>query len=230
LSTFEGLAGVAERQLGLITTGQAERIGIKPNELARFAAEGLVWEPDWSVFQLTSSDVAPRYSYPYAAWLALTPNLFAWERPPAVHEDAVLSHESACQVWGLGSFAAPVVRFIAPVRLTGVRAVDVQLDALTPDQVTRHHGVPVTTPQRVIVDLLREGTDHDDVRRALTDAVRLDLVDLQAVYDELLPRAGEFQLPVDGAEFAGRLLGELEIPTLSERNRRAFDALVGHRG
>ena len=227
MTTFEGLAGVAERQLGLVTTGQAERIGIKPNQLARFAAEGLVWEPDWSVFQLTSSEVAPRYSYPYAAWLALAPNLFAWERPPAVHEDAVLSHESACQVWGLGSFAAPAVRFIAPVPLADVRAVDVQLDALTPDQVTRHHGVPVTTAQRVILDLLRDGTDQHDVRRALTDAVRLDLVDLQAVYDEL---AGRFQLPVDGAEFAGRLLGELDISALSERNRRAFDALVANRG
>jgi hypothetical protein len=68
------------------------------------------------------------------------------------------------------------------------------------------------------------------VRRALTDAVRLDLVDLLAVYDELLPLADELQLPVNGAEFAGRLLGELETSGLSERNRRAFDVLVGVRG
>jgi hypothetical protein len=225
-SAFRELAEVAGRQHGLITTAQMARTGAGDSAVRHLVAEQLLTELDWSVFQLAGSSVAPRSAYPLAAWLALRPESFAWERPQAIEDDAVLSHESACQLWGLGSVGSPSVVFTSPHELALPRAVEVRVARLTAAEVTRHHAVPVTTPQRIIVDLITGWNDHDEVRRALSEAVRRDLVDLMVVYRDLVPIAERHQLPVGGPEFAGYLLTELDVAALSLRNQHAYAVLV----
>jgi predicted transcriptional regulator of viral defense system len=226
MEMFRELSGAAARQQGLVTAAQAERLGVSAPGLRELIDAGLLWELDWSVFQVAGSPVAPRYAYPFAAWLALVPDRFRWERPKELVADAVLSHESACQLWGLGSAAAPSVVFTAPYVLAEPRAVDVRVDSLTGAEVTTHHEVPVTTPHRTIVDLVRGWNEHGEVRRALTDAVIRDLVDLGLVYRDLVPLAQRHQIPVSGPEFAGYLLDDLDENALSLRNQHAYTALV----
>lgn len=231
-NVWDQVLAVADRQQGFVTSVQASRVGVSRWSLEEFTTSGRLWEPGWSVLQVSDSALAPRYAYPYAAWLAVAPEEFVWERPSATHEDAVLSHESACQLWGLGS--APAITVLSTPRpLTPQPGIELRIasgmEALTPDAVTVHHGVPVTTPRRTIADLVRGWTDHDLVRRALTDAVRRDLVDLGEVYGDLVPLADEYSFPATGPEFAGRFVGELETGSLSDRNQRALTALAGSR-
>jgi hypothetical protein len=225
-SAFRELAELAARQHGLITAAQAARSGIGAAGFRHLVDQELLLELDWEVFQVVGSSVAPRYAYPLAAWLALHPDRYRWERPATPTEDAVVSHESACRIWGLGSIGSPSAVFTAPQPVQAPRGIDVKVATLEPGDAVVHQNVPVTTPGRTVLDLVTGWNDHDEVRRVLTEAVRRDLVDLAVVYRDLVPVAERHQVPVNGPEFTGHLLGELDLGALSLRNQHAYAALV----
>jgi hypothetical protein len=222
---FQQLTSAAAGQGGLVTGAQAARAGLGRAELDALSGRGLLFELDWDVFQLTSSPLAPRFAYPYAAWLALAPDKFASER---TRGDAVLSQASAARLHGLGAVAAPATTFLAPIQRFGrlPRAIEVSVDKVAADELMVLGGVTVTTPHRTIVDLVRSHTDHGEVRGALTDAVLRDLVDLGSLYADLVPLAAHHEFPDEGPEFAGYFLPELQPAALSSRNQRALAGVV----
>jgi len=218
---FQWLTGVAARQYGLVTGGQATRVGVERGELEQFSMRALLFELDHDVYQLTSSPLAPRFAYPYATWLALEPATYGFERD----DQAVLSHGSAARLHGIGAVSAPATTFTVGAQPSVVpRAVE--LHHRVPTDVTRVGPLLVTTPHRTIVDLVVSGADHIEVRGALSDAVRRDLVDLLAVYDELRPLADQYEFPADGPEFAGYFLPDVDAGELSARNLRGLACIV----
>jgi hypothetical protein len=223
--SFYDLSAVAARQQGLVTAGQATRVGVADEALTRFEEAGLLMELDWQVYQLASSALGPRYAYPYAAWLAISPEAFAWERPEGA-ADAVLSHESACQLHGMGSVAAPFMVFTAPRALAEPRATRIHVAELGDDEVMNHGGVRVTTPRRTVVDLVRDHTEHGDMRKVLTDAVQRDVVDVADVHADLVPFADSHAFPAGGPEFVHYFLPDLMPERLSLRNLRGYAALL----
>jgi hypothetical protein len=224
-ASFRELSAVAARQQGIITSAQADRVGVDRAALDHLREAGLLLALDADVFQIASSSTAPRYAYPYAAWLLISPGLFRWERPEAPADDAVLSHESACQLHGLGSVPAPLTVFTAPTERPAPRAARIHVSPLAPDEVMVVTGLPVTTPHRTLVDLVRDWTGHEQVGKAIFDAVRRDLVDLGALYADLTPLAAEHHFPLDGRDFLRYFVPDLPPESLPSRNRRAYAAL-----
>ncbi|WP_139347626.1 hypothetical protein [Nocardia donostiensis] len=222
---FQQLSVAAIRQHGLITAAQAKRAGLDESMLDRFKGFRLIHELDWSVYQLSGSSYGPRYAYPYAAWLALEPELFSWERPTSPAEDAVLSHESACALLGIGAVSSPVVRFTSEKERDFPHAMRIDVAPLTPDDVTVYEGVPVTTPHRVIVDLVAEWASKDDISRVFTDAVRRDMVNLHALFDDLIAMSETYDLPRNGDHFFDYFMPGLPLRYLSSRNLRAYAEL-----
>ncbi len=161
------LAEVVGRQLGMITSRQAARLGI--TDLSALV------ELDWSVYQTADSPLPPRYAYPYAAWLALAPDRFAWERPV---RDAVVSHESAAELHGIGRLTAPLTTFTTPEALEAPLRMRIVTASLAEGDVMRREGVPVTTPLRTIRDL-RDVTDAEDYGALVADALSKGLVERQ---------------------------------------------------
>ncbi|MFC0038079.1 hypothetical protein [Actinomadura rayongensis] len=214
------------RQSGLVTRGQAARLGADGAVVERLRAAKLLRELDDDVFELPSSRTSLMYAYPYAAWLRLDPERFSWERPQEPVQDAVLSHHSAARVHGLG--ALPVLRttFTAPEAMAAPRGVDVRVGRLAADDVTVVAGIPVTTPHRTVVDLVRDRFGHDEIGRVLNDALRKDAVDLAALHDAMVPLAAEFGFPAGGAAMLRRFLPDLIPAALSPRNLRAYARLV----
>jgi WD40 repeat protein len=167
------LTDAANRQLGLITSAQAARLGV--TDLSALV------ELDWSVYQTADSPLAFRYAYPYAAWLALEPDRFAWER---LQWDAVVSHESAAQLHGIGRLRTPLATLTAPADPSRAapssrespRGIHVVVAPLTPDDIMLHSGVPVTTPLRTIQDL-REVLDADEFDALVAEALAKGTVD-----------------------------------------------------
>jgi hypothetical protein len=223
---FFELAMLAGGQGGLVTAAQAGRIGVTGPQLDHFAGLGLLVELDRGVYEICGSTLAPRFGYPYAAWLALRPDRFGAERGL----DAVLSHGSAARLLGLGAVGAPLTTFTAAAAPQGgwqtSGTVEVRQARLTRDDVALVGGVPVTTPHRTILDLVRDHADHGEIRGALTDAVRRDLVDLAAIHADLVPLSEHHEFPAAGPEFAGYFLPTLDVRGLSARNLRAFTTLV----
>ncbi|OLE26033.1 MAG: hypothetical protein AUG49_09200 [Catenulispora sp. 13_1_20CM_3_70_7] len=216
----------AARQQGFVTRAQATRLGADDAALDRLKEFKLLVEIDDGVFQLASGTVAPRYAYPFAAWLALDAARFRWERPQTPGDDAVLSHESAAKLHGVGRIAVPRTVFTVAVERATPRATVLHLGRLPAQDVTVVEGVPVTTVHRTIVDLVRDGNDHEDVGRALADAVRKDLVDLGAVYEAMAPLGAEYGYPVAGERFVGYFLADADPSSLSARNLRAYARLA----
>ncbi|MFC7548805.1 hypothetical protein [Plantactinospora sp. GCM10030261] len=217
------------RQRGLVTAAQLDRLGVDRAQRTDLSRRGLLTRLDWDVFEILGSPTPPRFAYPYAAWLALRPASFTWERPGAAGTttaDAVLSHEGAASVLGLGAPSLSRFTFTAPTPLAAPRATRVLLAPLRPDEVSTHNGLPVTTAHRTVVDLVRSHADHLELRGIITDAVRLDLVDLAALHRDLSPLADEHRFPAEGPEFAGWFLPDLDDAALSPRNAHALAALL----
>jgi hypothetical protein len=220
----------AARQQGFVTRAQAVRLGADDAVSDRLKESKLLVEIDGGVFQLASSSLAPRYAYPFAAWLALDAGRFAWERPQAPGDDAVLSHESAAKLHGLGRIAVPKTVFTVATERATPPATVLHLGRLTEQDVTVVEGVPVTTAHRTILDLVRDGEDHEDVGRVLTDALRKDLVDLRAIYEAMVPWGAEHGYPVAGEQFVGYFLEDTDPSSLSPRNLRTYARLVDPAG
>jgi very-short-patch-repair endonuclease len=104
----------------------------------------------------------------------------------ACGDGAVLSHRSAATLWGirLGELFRPEVTHAEIRRLAGVTGHRSELaDA---DRAT-HRGIPVTSPARTLVDLAHV-LDHDELTRALREAMFRRLYDPKAIEDALTRR------------------------------------------
>ncbi len=100
----------------------------------------------------------------------------------ACGETAVLSHRSAAVVWGL----APPLPGEPPVDVSvrrGRRAPGVRLHrttTLAAEEITRRDGVPITTPERTLLDLAASIGGHD-LERTCARAARLGAVDREGI-------------------------------------------------
>ncbi|WP_156002540.1 type IV toxin-antitoxin system AbiEi family antitoxin domain-containing protein [Streptomonospora sp. PA3] len=218
MSAFKALSEAAARQSGLVTAGQARRIGISSAERDALVDAGLLIRPGWSVYQVVGTESAPWYMYKYAAWLALDEDAFAWERPSAPGEDAVVSHETACEALGITGPASRELVFTAPDPRSAPPGVRVRRAVLGADEIQVVGRLPVTTPHRTLVDLVRDWNDADDLRRAFSDAVRKDLVDLLRLHLDLVPLADEYGFPAEGGRFVDYFLTRVGIASLPLRN------------
>ena len=98
--------------------------------------------------------------------------------------DAVLSHRSAGELWGLLRTSRYVIDVTVPRRIRGQRGIAVHFGS--PDAVTRD-GIPVTTVSRTLLDIA-EVLPWRRFERAWDQAERLELFDLIAL-EELLGRS-----------------------------------------
>ncbi|MBI2170010.1 MAG: DUF559 domain-containing protein [Actinobacteria bacterium] len=134
------IAGVARHQHALITTGQLTELGISRAELRTLLRRGALERVHARTYRVTG---APR----------------TWEQQVMAAclssgDDAVASHRSAAQLWGLAS-GLDVVEVVMPrARATELRGVVTHRSSdLEPQDVTIRLGIPVTKPARTLVDL-----------------------------------------------------------------------------
>ncbi len=106
--------------------------------------------------------------------------------------EGVASHRAAARVWGFDGVASLRLEVSVPlgqvVRLPGVRAH--RSNRLTPEFVTVHRGIRVTTPARTLVDLSAV-TPAPTLEKAVDGALREGLVtvaSLRACFDALAGR------------------------------------------
>lgn len=122
---------------------------------------------------------------------------------PDVHDDlvrwslwskdrAVISHESALAVHGLGEFEAPRVHVTVPQSFSMKDdAVVIHRDTLRDVDIENRTGFRVTTPLRSIVDVASQGVDEDQLSRAIADGRERGLFtlrDLRASAEAIDPR------------------------------------------
>ncbi len=158
------IAAVAADQHGVVSVAQLHAAGMGPDRIKRRVKSGRFHRLHRGVYAVGHPGISE-----YGRWLAAV---------LACGDGAVLSHRSAASLWQLLS-ARPnsMVEVSIPYesgRKTrrGIRIY--RRPGLTPEEVTRRHGIPATRPTRTVVDL-REVASNKEVRQALRKSEVLGL-------------------------------------------------------
>ncbi|NUK23495.1 type IV toxin-antitoxin system AbiEi family antitoxin domain-containing protein [Streptomyces lunaelactis] len=217
---------IAADQWGLVTTAQAAAVGVSRVDLARLADIGLLQRAAHSVYQVPGATPATHLDIKMA-WLRLDPSVPAWQRRVGDERSGVVSHASACQLHELGDIPADNVEITVPRRRTTREpGVTFHLAVLPAEDVTVADGLPVTTVDRTICDLLKARADAGHIGRVVADADHRGLTDTRLLGERVQPYARFYGLPrtTGGsdlleslAEQAGFTLRDQQITTAGER-------------
>lgn len=169
-ATMAKLSPIAGQRWGMVTTAQAETVGVTRRQLSRMAANGALERIAQGVYRLSGAP-EPEHEAIYATWLALggatTPKTETGA--PAI----VAAGITATVVHGIGDFFLDGFDFMVPsrksTRLLGVR---LRIRHLERTDVRSIDGLPTLTVERAIADLVEQWTDLSLVAGVVRDAVR----------------------------------------------------------
>jgi hypothetical protein len=203
---------LASGQWGLLTAAQAEREAVTRSQLNRLAEAGVLERIERGVYATTSSTDGNRALR--AAWLALDPARTAEERLTDVVGAGVVSHTSAAGLHKLGDLLDDVPEVTYSHRKQTRRGIRLHRGDLTEADVTLVDGLPTTTVERTIADLLRDGHDLEHVAQIVGQGVRRGVVDLQDLATQLEPMARRYGQP-DGKSLVAQLLDVVGLSPLA---------------
>lgn len=183
---------LAAGQWGMLTTAQAEREGVTRLQLARLADAGVLERVDRGVYATAAASAAHRGLH--AAWLALEPKRTAEERLADPIAAGVASHTSAAGLHRLGDLLDDEPELTLPHRKQSRRGIRLHRATLADSDVTLVDGLPTTTEERTVADLLRDGHDPEHVAQIIGQGARrgvIDLSDLAAHVESSARRYGQ---------------------------------------
>lgn len=177
----DALYALAESHAGYLTSRDAVAAGIARPTLSHHARPGgRLVHVARGVYRLRDFPSSP-YEHIVAAWL---------RTPPSA--DAVVSHESALELDDLADVIADAVHVTVPRARRRKPIEGVVIHPTTFPVTTRQRrevlGVPVTTVERTIIDVLRSGGMTEQVEAAVEQALRRGLTTKR----RLKSTAGEF--------------------------------------
>ncbi|MDO5093377.1 MAG: type IV toxin-antitoxin system AbiEi family antitoxin domain-containing protein [Propionibacteriaceae bacterium] len=183
------LAELSTSQWGMVTSAQARARGVSHMNLTRLTDAGDLVRLSHGVYKNAGAP-GGEHDELRAAWLASEPKRLAWDRIQDKPAKVVVSGESAAVVHGLGGLRAMRSEFTTPSRKQTQRP-DVQYRTrnLCIDDVTVREGLPVTTPERTIADLVEQRTPFDHIGDVLRDAARKSRLDTDRLSRLLGPLA-----------------------------------------
>ena len=153
------IARVAGEQHGIVTTAQIEAIGIDKSGIERRLRAGRLHRVHRGVYA-----VGHRVISDEGHWMAAV---------LACGDGAALSHESAVVLWGLLRPIDGPVHVSVRSRSGRTPGEGIRLHrprSFAPSDLTRRSGIPVTTPNRTLLDLQRSRFDHFLLRHAIREA------------------------------------------------------------
>ena len=167
------VAALAQRQHGLVRLDQFEPA--EHRRLRHLAARGIIQRLATGVYRVSGSPSTWMQTVQAAAW--------------ALGKDAVISHRSAGRLYRLERFEDdPAVELTVPrgQRQRGFEALPITIHSTTwplNGDVRRVDGLPVTSPERTIIDLARAGVASPSLEAAIDSAIRLRLTTLKHVIE-----------------------------------------------
>ena len=204
-----GLYDLAAAQWGMFTSAQAQELGLRRNQITRMVKAERIEPVTYGVYRYTSSAESENIEIK-TAWLAVYPKRKAEDRLKARPFDAIVAGTTAAALLGAGDFHPSPYTFILHQRKqTSRKDVRFLLCKIDEEDVMREGGLPVTTYERTVYDLLRLNEDPDLVDRFMQDASRKQLhrFNLDRMSTLLSPLAARFGFPRgDGQAFASSLI------------------------
>ncbi|WP_161976693.1 type IV toxin-antitoxin system AbiEi family antitoxin domain-containing protein [Kocuria rosea] len=183
------LGEVTASQWGMVTTAQAASLGVSRLALARAAEAGHLIRLTQGVYREAGAPV-DEFEDLRAGWLATDPTRTAEDRLSDGSAGVVVSGVSAAWLHKMGDLLPEPYQFTTPTRRQSQRAgIHFRIRHLHDNEVTLVAGLPVTTAERTLADMVADRIDLSLVADALADATRAGGVNLQWLADLLGPVA-----------------------------------------
>lgn len=163
-TNWEMLGRIAEGQAGYVTPAQARPAGFHRNTLLHHAREG-------GRLERTARGLYRLRFYPQSPFESIAA---AWVRTDP--DEAVVSHESALELYGLSDVAPSAVHLTLPREQrwrkepVGTRYHRPR-QPLSRKEIRRVHGMRATSPERTILDVLEGGTQPEQIEQAVREAL-----------------------------------------------------------
>lgn len=201
------LAELSASQWGMVTTAQAAAHGVQRLDLSRLANAGHLERLAHGVYRDAGAP-SDEFESLRAAWLAADPSHTAEQRLRDLPDGVVVMGESAASLHGVGDLPGDQHEFGSAVRRQTQRAeVSFRQRQFEPGDVTIAHGLPVTTIERTVADLVEARTDLSLVAEVLRDAARTRRLDNDRLAELLGPLAARNGLHKDdGPALLDRLI------------------------
>jgi predicted transcriptional regulator of viral defense system len=166
-SRIDELFALAEENDGLFTSRQARDKGIKDSVLVRLAQRGRLERTARGVYRLVHYP-ADRFAQYREAVL--------WAQASQGPQRIALSHETALLLFGISDVNPANVHLTVPKRARLRRErpgwIVIHRADLVPEDLTEHEGMPVTSVERAVIDVLTTTHRIDLARQAIADARR----------------------------------------------------------
>jgi very-short-patch-repair endonuclease len=163
------IAALADAQYGVVSRAQLLQAGFTSREIDRRSEAGRLIRMWQGVYAVGHKRLRVE-----GRWTAAV---------LACGKGAALSHQTAAAVWELRQVGSGAIHITVPGDGGRKRRAGIKLHrsaTLTAKQVTREHGLPVTTPARTIIDLART-LNADELERIVDLADHRGLIDFAAL-------------------------------------------------
>jgi very-short-patch-repair endonuclease len=171
-SVQKSVWALARRQHGVVTRWQLLELGFSDEAIDHRIRRGRLHRVHDGVYAVGRPELT-RDGHWMAAVLACGPG-------------AALSHSSAAALWSIRDSEGDQIEISVPAnrapRPRGIRVL--RRATLIAKDVTRHRGIPVTTPVCTLIDLATRLT-RNRLERAVDEADKLDLIDPERLRREL---------------------------------------------
>jgi hypothetical protein len=166
------LGEISAGQWGMLTATQARARGINRSNLAHREGDGRLERLAHGVYRQAGSPSLPLDDL-RAAWLSTNPAKLAHER--TADPDVIVGSAAGALVHRIGGIDPLPYRLITrDRRQTQRQEIAYSQRPIDREDVTVRDGLPVTTVERTIADLLRDYGDISLVADALRDGTRMD--------------------------------------------------------
>ncbi|WP_018297210.1 type IV toxin-antitoxin system AbiEi family antitoxin domain-containing protein [Corynebacterium lubricantis] len=184
----EIVSDLASQQWGLLTSAQAKEAGVPAFMLSRLVDHGVLVRVRHGVYATSATPFGTVLEV-RAQWLALDPKVMAADRGDTGLHGAVVSHETAAELHGIGDLPSEAITFTTPSRRqTKQPEVRFHTATVDPGEIADLDGLPVTTAARTVLDLARAGHEPGHLTDLMADAVSRRLTtkdDLAAALSEV---------------------------------------------
>ena len=222
------LAQLSASQWGMFTTAQAVARGVSRLDLSRLTEAQHLERLAHGVYRDAGSP-GDEFEPLRAVWLSIDPLRRASERLSDEGDGFVVSGTAAAWLHGIGDLRAEPLEFTSARRKQSQRQeLRFRVRDLPHTSITIASGLPVTTLEQTIADLVESHTDLSLVAGALSDALRKSTLDLDVLAGLLAPLAARNGFAKqDGEALLARLrqIAGLDRDTLA-RNIAADSALA----
>lgn len=216
------LGAIAEAQWGLVSARQAIDNGVSPWDMTRLTKDGALERVAHGVYRLPGTPFGPLTEL-RAAWIQLEPGTEAEVRGV---DSGVVSHGSAARVYGVGDFTGDIHEFTSPKRKRSRRPdIKIHTATLGAGEIKRIDQLPVTSANRLVLDLLADHHDGQHVSHVVVDILDQALATRKELTTSVAPYAAAYGV-VPAEDFLDHLIHLTRPPTLRNAHGTPYPPAV----